>query len=56
MIKLKRESVIRAIDVDYSDGRIFIVDHDLGDVYFYRTEVPLSAKNSIELVAVVKGP
>ena len=56
ILKLKRESTIRAFDFDPIDGRIFVIDYDLGDVYFYRTQVPLNPKNPVELVAVVKGP
>lgn len=55
-IKLKKSSKIRALDISPSDGRVFLTDYDLGDVYFYKTTVPMAADAPLELVSIVKGP
>jgi hypothetical protein len=56
VVKLKRECVIRAMDVDSVDGRIFLADFEYGDIYLYKAQVPFSAQSPIELIAVTKGP
>lgn len=56
IVKLKKDSRIRALDISPSDGRVFLTDYDLGDVYFYKGTVPFSPDSPLELVAVVKGP
>ena len=55
VIKLKKSSTIRALDICPSDGRIFIADFDLGDEYFYRGNVPFSTDYPLELVSIVKA-
>jgi hypothetical protein len=56
VVKLKKQSRIRALDISPSDGRVFLTDYDLGDVYFYKSSVPMSAETPLELVGIVKGP
>jgi hypothetical protein len=35
---------------------VFLTDYDLGDVYFYKTSLPMTADAPLELVGMVKGP
>lgn len=44
------------MDISPSDGRVFLTDYDLGDVYFYKGTVPFTTEEPFKLVSVVKGP
>jgi len=53
---LKKDNRIRALDISPSDGRVFLLDYDLGDVYFYKGTIPFTCDEPLKLVSVVKGP
>jgi hypothetical protein len=55
-IKLKRESRIRGLDISPSDGRVFMADYDMGDIYYYKSSIPMNAETPLELVATTPGP
>jgi hypothetical protein len=44
------------LDIYPSDGKVFLSDFDLGEIYQYKSAVPSNAETPLELVSITPGP
>ena len=56
LVKLQKNSRIRALEISPSDGKVFLTDYENGNVYYYQGTVPFDAKSPLELVKIFKAP
>ena len=47
--------MIKAIDIDFDNGRMFLAAYESGTIYEYRVTTPISPEGPVELVHTYNG-
>lgn len=55
VVKIGKKNTIRAFDIDFENGRIFIADFDKGDFFHYSISTPIQGDSKIEQVCSHQG-
>jgi hypothetical protein len=55
IIKVGKKNEIKAMDIDFKNGNIFLSDYDRGYFYHYSVSFPVDCDSNIELVSSHNG-